>query len=95
MKKLPFHTFMILGLSSLVSAAVLLSNTKSPLFLKAGATYTYKHYNAIAPTDNTHGCVEFWVSCSDYSFLLEEPTEGTIVEGGDITDNPSFDWDSM
>lgn len=79
-----------------MAGGLLFSKGVSPIQIAVKASYAvYKHYNAISATDNEHGCVEFWVSCSDYSYSLTAPTEGTIVEGGDITDNPSFDWDGM
>ena len=86
-----------MGLTGVMSFALILNVNSLPSNLYTGATstITYKHYNAIAETENGHGCVEFWVSCSDYSYSLTAPTEGNIVEGGDITDNPSFDWDGM
>lgn len=80
------------------SAAVVLANSEDLSYVfetRADSPITYKHYNHIAPTDNEHGCVEFWVSCSDYSYFLERPTSGHIVEGGNITSNPSFDWNGM
>lgn len=84
-----------MGMTVFVAGALYLSNSSFPSEMFAGSTTTYKHYNAIEATDDEHGCCEFWVNCSDYSYFLEAPTEGTIVEGGDIKDNPSFDWDGM
>ena len=84
-----------LGLAALVAGVIVVTNNSFALKIGAKGTTLYKHYNAIAATDDEHGCKEFWVSCSDYSFTLTEPTDGTIVEGGNITDNKSFDWDGM
>lgn len=97
MKKTTIYAGTTIGLLGLVAFGLSINNIKSPLIFAARATSSpvYKHYNAIAPTDNGHGCVEFWVSCSDYSYSLTAPTEGTIVEGGNITSNPSFDWNGM
>ena len=96
MKKLTIYTGIAIGGIIFTAAGLLVQNNVLPSNILVKASYTvYKHYNAIAATDNEHGCSEFWVSCSDYSYLLTRPTEGTILEGGDITDNPSFDWDGM
>ena len=84
-----------LGLAALTAGVYMASSNSLHLSKFAKASTIYKHYNSIFPDDDEHGCVEFWVSCSDYSYTLEEPTGVTIIEGGDITDNPSFDWDGM
>lgn len=88
--------------ATMVSALAILNNRESSEYAgAAGIAYrasshaNYKHYNAIAPTDNEHGCHEFWVDCSNYSYTLTMPTDGSIAEGGDITNNPSFDWTNM
>lgn len=86
------------GIFAVASTFLFTSGNETPFFSLSMAPLNgpvYKHYNAIAATDNEHGCSEFWVSCSDFSYVLEQPTEGSIIEGGNITDNPSFDWDSM
>ena len=97
MKRTTLYAGAAISLMGVVATGVFISNSKSPLIFatRASSTVTYKHYNAIAPTDNGHGCCEFWVSCSDFSYSLTRPTEGNIVEGGNITDNPSFDWNGM
>ena len=84
-----------LGLAALVAGFVIINNNSFALKIGARGTTLYKHYNAIAATNDEHGCKEFWVSCSDYSFTLTEPTDGTIEEGGDIRNNKSFDWNGM
>lgn len=90
---------LLLTMMSSVSAATVaicaLQNDQLYQFAGAQGSVVYKHYNKIDPTDDQHGCHEFWVSCSDYSYSLTQPTGGTIVEGGNITDNPSFDWNGM
>ena len=86
------------GIFAVASTVLFASRNETSFFSSSKAPLNgpvYKHYNAIAPTENEHGCSEFWVNCSDFSYVLEQPTEGSIVEGGNITDNPSFDWDSM
>ena len=82
---------------SLATAIILVNEQTGNSFVGLGVSSNadYKHYNAIAPTDNEHGCLEFWVSCSDYSYTFTKPTSGTIQEGGNITDNTSFDWNGM
>lgn len=96
MKKIPVYSAITIAGALCMAGGLLFSKGVSPIQIAVKASYTvYKHYNAISATDNEHGCVEFWVSCSDYSYSLTAPTEGTIVEGGNITDNPSFDWDGM
>ena len=97
MKRLTVYIGTTITAAALVTVGLTISNSAINLNIlsKASSSITYKHYNAIAPTDNEHGCVEFWVSCSDYSFYLSAPSEGNIVEGGDITDNPSFAWNDM
>ena len=86
------------GIFAVASTVLFASRNETSFFSSSKAPLNgpvYKHYNAIAPTENEHGCSEFWVNCSDFSYVLEQPTEGSIVEGGNITDNPSFDWNSM
>ena len=96
MKKFTFYTGITIGGIVFTAAGLLVHNKVLPFNMGVKASYAvYKHYNAITATDNEHGCREFWVACSDYSYVFERPTEGVIVEGGDITDNPSFDWDGM
>lgn len=97
MKKTTIYTGATIGILAVVGTGIFVSNNKSPLvhIANATSTITYKHYNAIEATENGHGCVEFWVNCSDFSYLLSAPSEGNIIEGGNITDNPSFDWDNM
>ena len=97
MKKTTIYAATTIGLMALAATGLFVGkgNISSIFAARADSPVVYKHYNAIAPTDNEHGCNEFWVNCSDYSYVLEQPTSGTIVEGGDITDNPNFDWNNM
>ena len=97
MKRTAVYGGITVGLSTLLVFGFFItnSNSNSLILNKATSPKTYKHYNAIAPTPTQHGCREFWVLCSDYSYTFTAPTDGTIVEGGDITDNPSFDWNGM
>ena len=97
MKKTTIYAATTIGLMALAATGLFVGkgNISSIFAARADSPVVYKHYNAIAPTDNEHGCNEFWVNCSDYSYVLEQPTSVTIVEGGDITDNPNFDWNNM
>lgn len=97
MKKASIYLTATLTLSALIAAGLTINNNGGPLIFAARASspVAYKHYNAISATDNEHGCKEFWVDCSDYSYYFEAPTSGSIAEGGDIRDNHSFDWDGM
>lgn len=97
MKKIGLYKLAALSLTGLLTPVLIAnSNNSSLAFLaKASATVVYKHYTAIEATNNEHGCREFWVSCSDYSYSLTAPTDGTIVEGGSIKDNTHFDWNAM
>lgn len=83
------------ALSTAAVTAVVFNSDGFYDFTNATGNIVYKHYNAIAPTNNEHGCCEFWVSCSDYSYSLTQPEYGTVVEGGNITDNSAFDWANM
>lgn len=42
----------------------------------------FNHYEAVEPTEDSHGSKEFWACCNHLSFLLEEPEHGTIHEAG-------------
>ena len=86
--------FLILGTVSSVAAVlgvVGILKGEHPIFLFANKEVLYRHYAAIAPTDEHHGSVEFWANCSTLTFTLEEPIGGRIEEGPSFDSTPYFD----
>jgi len=49
-------------------------------FGSTAADWTFEHYNAVAPTFDSNGSKEYWISCDDpsHNVLLTAPSEGTV-----------------
>ena len=88
--------FLVIGasLSLVVTASVFLTAANRFSFLRAtgGEATLWKHYAAVAESEDMHGSKEFWASCDDLGYhVFTEPTQGTIEEGGDFAETPFFD----
>lgn len=88
MKKTKFLIFSALSLTGIaLSTFAAINFSKNGDFLKlfgGGDPVTWNHYSAVAPSFESRGIKEYWVSCSSHGHQFTEPTgDGiTIVDAG-------------
>ena len=87
MKKKKILLISALGLCAMTTFGVLAGTTSAKGFAKllgAGEKVTWNHYSAVAPTADTKGIKEYWVSCSSHGHQFTAPTgdDVDIVDKG-------------
>ncbi len=81
MKKKKILLISVLGLSALTAFGVFAGATSTKGFAKllgTGEKVTWNHYSAVAPTADTKGIKEYWVSCSSHTHQFTAPTGDDI-----------------
>ena len=71
-------------------AIVVAGLNKQSLNVRGAGLALWYHYDSISPTRTRHGSKEFWINCSDYSIVLEEPDYGKIKDGRDFSTLDDF-----
>lgn len=78
MKKKNILLISTLSLSALTAFGVL-AGAASTKLLAANEEVTWNHYSAVAPTADTKGIKEYWVSCSSHEHQFTAPTGDDVV----------------
>ena len=81
MKKTKILFISMLGLASLATVtatAAVVSNKGFSKFSGVGNTVTWNHYPAVAPSFDSNGIKEYWVSCDSHVHQFEAPTGDNV-----------------
>jgi len=76
---------MIFSVVSLSAVAIANQFVMRPAGLSGaehGPSCHYNHYDAVEPTEISHGSKEFWACCTHLTYVLTEPKEGEIIDRG-------------
>lgn len=91
MKKKLFIVSFATFVSTTSLALIAANSNKTADLLNAEENELWYHYQAIEPTDSTHGSKEFWANCSTHNFSLTQPASDNIEEGVPFDTTVYFD----